>query len=84
MVHFSNSNVIDSSVNARTGFSPVQMLFGNKLYLNRGIITPHLSVGNNDRSNYVSDSKDTQDEVLNAVMKSLQKANDKILSQYKL
>ena len=52
------------------------MLFGNKLDLNRGILTPHLSVGTNSRSTYISDLLDTQDMVLDAAIKSLLKSND--------
>jgi hypothetical protein len=69
--------IINSNVNVRTGFSPAQILFGNKLDLNRGILTPHLSVGSNTRSTYVADLISVQDEVLDAAILSLQKANTK-------
>ena len=75
--------IINSSVNKSTGFSPAHMLFGNKLDLNRGILTPHLSVGTNSRSTYVSDLLDTQDMVLDAAIKSLLKSNDKNTSSSK-
>ena len=64
-------------MNKSTGFSPAHMLFGNKLDLNRGILTPHLSVGTNSRSTYVSDLLNTQDMVLDAATKSLLKSNGK-------
>jgi hypothetical protein len=69
--------IINSSVNARTGFSPSQILFGNKLDLNRGILTPHLSVGTNSRSDYVNDLIAIQDKVLESAIYNLHKANDK-------
>ena len=36
--------IINSSVNRRTKVAPAHLLFGNKLDLNSGILTPHLSV----------------------------------------
>ncbi len=44
--------IINGSVNRRTGVCPAHLLFGNKLDLNRGILTPHLSVRTHSRSVY--------------------------------
>jgi hypothetical protein len=69
--------IINSSVNVRTGFSPAHILFGNKLDLNRGILTPHLCVGTNSRSTYVADLIAIQDEVLESATRSLRDAHSK-------
>ena len=47
LVHYAKyipfvQRIINSSVNKRTGASPVSILFADKLDLNRGILTPHL------------------------------------------
>ena len=47
--------IINSSVNRRTKVAPAHLLFGNKLDLNRGILTPHLSVNTHSRSTYIED-----------------------------
>ena len=57
-------HIINSSVNRRTGVCPAHLLFGNKLDLNRRILTPHLSVGTQSRSTYISDLIRVQDKVL--------------------
>ena len=48
--------IINSSVNRRTGVCPAHLLFRNKFDLNRGILTPHLSLGTHSRSTYISDT----------------------------
>ena len=45
--------IINSSVNRRTKVAPAHLLFGNELDLNRGILTPHLSVNTHSRSTYI-------------------------------
>ena len=54
---------------------PAHLLFGNKLDLNRGILTPHLSVGTHSRSTYISDLISVQDKVLETVVQALLKAD---------
>ena len=53
------------------------LLFGNKLDLNRGILTPHLRVGTHSRSTYIDDLISVQDKVLDSAVKSLMKADAK-------
>ena len=74
--------IINGSVNERTGASPAKLLFGNKLDLNRGIITPFLlpeEVISN--SKYVTDLVNVQDEVLKAAVESLSAAENKRLGK---
>ena len=44
-----------------------------KLDLNRGILTPHLSVGTHSRSTYISDLISVQDKVLETAVQALLK-----------
>ena len=67
--------IINSSVNRRTDVSPAHLLFGNKLDLNRGILTPHLSLGTQSRSTYISDLISVQDKVLDTAVQALSKAD---------
>ena len=67
--------IINSSVNRRTKVAPAHLLFGNKLDLNRGILTPHLSVGTHSRSTHIEDLISMQDKVLNSAVQSLMKAD---------
>ena len=67
--------IINGSVNRRTGVCPAHLLFGNKLDLNRGILTPHLSVGTHSRSTYISDLISVQDKVLETAVQTLLKAD---------
>ena len=69
--------IINSSVNRRTGVSPAHLLFGNKLDLNRGILTPYISVGTQSRSTYISDLISVQDKVLDTAVQTLMKADAK-------
>ena len=69
--------ITNSSVNRRTGVFPAHLLFGNKLDLNRGILTPHLSVGTHSRSTYISDLISVQDKVLDTAVQALLKADAK-------
>ena len=48
--------IINSSVNRRTNASPASILFGNKLDLNRGTLTPHLlPTLTSSNSTYITD-----------------------------
>ena len=69
--------IINSSVNRRTGVSPAHLLFGIKLDLNRGILTPHLSVGTQSRSTYILDLISVQDKILDTAIQTLLKADAK-------
>ena len=70
--------IINSSVNRRTNASPASILFGNKLDLNRGILTPHLlPTLTSSNSTYITDPIDIQDKVLDAAIVTLQKCDDK-------
>ena len=69
--------IINSSVNKRTGVCPAHLLFGNKLDLNRGVLTPHLSVGTQSRATYISDLISVQDKVLDTAVQALLKADAK-------
>jgi hypothetical protein len=56
------------------------MLFGNKLDLNTGILTPHLMPQHtNSGSTYIADLLTVQDQVLDAAIISINHANDKHL-----
>ena len=69
--------IINSSVNRRTNASPASILFGNKLDLNQGILTPHLlPTLTSSNSTYITDLIDIQDKVLDAAIVSLQKCDD--------
>ena len=58
--------------------SPASILFGNKLDLNRGILTPHLlPTLTSSNSTYITDLIDIQDKALDAAIISLQKCDDK-------
>ena len=67
--------IINSSLNRRTGVNPAHFLFGNKFDLNRDILTPHLSVGTQSRSTYISDLISVQDKVLDTAVQALMKAD---------
>ena len=70
--------IINSSVNRRTKASPATILFGNKLDLNRGILTPHLLPDNVlSGSCYITDLIDMQDKVLDAAIQSIEIADGK-------
>ena len=69
--------IINSSVNRRTGVCPAHLLFGNKLDLDRGILTPQLSVGTHSKSTYISDLISVQDKVLETAVQTLLKADAK-------
>jgi hypothetical protein len=69
--------IINSSVNRRTKVAPAHLLFGNKLDLNRGILTPHLSVNTHSRSTYIEDLISVQDKVLDSAVQALKSANAK-------
>ena len=69
--------IFNSSVNRRTKVAPAHLLFGNKLSLNRGILTPHLSVNTHSRSTYVEDLISVQDKVLDSAVKALRSADAK-------
>ena len=69
--------IINSSVKRRTGVCPAHLLFGNKLDLNRGILTPYLIVGTHSRSTYTSDLISVQDKVLDTEVQALLKADAK-------
>ena len=60
--------IINSSVNRRTKVAPAHLLFGNKLDLNRGILTPHLSLNTHSRSTYIEDLISVQDKVLDSAV----------------
>ena len=64
--------IINSSVN-----SPAHLLFGNKLDLNRGILTSHLSVNTHSRSTYIEDLISVQDKVLDSAVQALMSADAK-------
>ena len=65
------------SVSRCTGVCPTYLLFGNKLDLNRGILTPPLSVGTQSRSTYISDLISVEDKVLDTAVQALLKADAK-------
>ena len=67
--------IINSSVNRCTGVCPAHLLFGNKFDLNRGILTPNLSVGTHSRSTYISDLISVQDKVLDIAVQALLKTD---------
>ena len=67
--------IINSSVNRRTKVAPAHLLFGNKLDLNRGILTPHLSVGTHSRSTYIEDLISVQDKVLDSAVQAVMTAD---------
>ena len=69
--------IINSSVNRRTKVAPAHLLFGNKLDLNRGILTPHLSVNTHSRSTYIEDLISIQDKVLDSAVQALMSADAK-------
>ena len=69
--------IINSSVNRRTKVAPADLLFGNKLDLNRGILTPHLSVGTHSRSTYIEGLISVQDKVLDSAVQALMTADAK-------
>ena len=61
-----------------TGASPAKLLFGNKLDLNRQIITPfQLPEEVISNSKYVTDLVNVQDEVLKAAVENLSAAKNK-------
>ena len=66
--------IINSSVNRRAGVCPAHLLFRNKLDLNRGILTPLLSVGTQSRSTYIPDLISVQDKVLDTAVQAFLKA----------
>ena len=74
LVHYAKcirfvQRIISSSVNRRTNASPASILFGNKLDLNRGILTPHLlPTLTSTNSTYITDLIDIQDKVLDAAI----------------
>ena len=61
-----NRRIINSSFNRRTKVAPAHLLFENKLDLNSGILTPHLSVNTHSRSTYIEDLISVQDKVLDS------------------
>ena len=69
--------IINISVNRRTSVCPAHLLFRNKLDLNRGILTPHLTVGTQSESTYLSDLISVQDKVLDTAVQALLKADAK-------
>ena len=69
--------IINSSVNRRAKVAPTHLLFGNKLDLNRGILTPHLSVNTHSRSTYIEDLISVQDKVLDSAVQALMSADAK-------
>ena len=69
--------IINSSVNRRTGVCPAHLLFWKKLDLSCGVLTPHLSVGTQSRSTYISDLISGQDKILDTAVQSLIKADAK-------
>ena len=69
--------IINSSVNRRTKVAPAHLLFGNKLDLNRGILTPHLSVNTHSRSTYIEDLISVQHKVLDSAVQALMSADAK-------
>ena len=77
LVHYAKciplvQRIINSSVNKRTGASPVSILFADKLDLNRGILTPHLlPMITSSNSTYITDLIKIQDKVLDAAIDSL-------------
>ena len=69
--------IINSSVSRRTKVAPAHLLFGNKLDLNRGILTPLLSVNTHSRSTYIEDLISVQDKVLESAVQALMSADAK-------
>ena len=69
--------IINSSVDRRTKVAPAHLLFGNKLDLNRGILTPHLSVSTHSRSTYIEELISVQDKVLDSAVQALMTADAK-------
>ena len=72
--------IINSSLNRRTKVQLIDahLLFGNKLDLNRGILTPHLSVNTHSRSTYIEDLISVQDKVLDSAVQALMSADAKL------
>ena len=62
--------IINSSVNRRAKVAPAHLLSGNKPDLNRGILTPHLSVNTHSRSTYIEDLISVQDKVLDSAVRN--------------
>ena len=59
----------NSSVDRRTNASPASILFGKKLDLNRGILTPHLlPTLTSSNPTYITDLIEIQDKVLSAAI----------------
>ena len=75
--------IIHSSVNRCTKVAPAHLLFGNKLDLNRSILTPHLSVNTHSRSTYIEDLISVQDKVLDSAVQALMTADDKHVASAK-
>ena len=69
--------IINSSFNRRTKVAPAHLLFGNKLDLNRGILTPHFSVNTHSRSTYIEDLISVQDKVLDSAVQALMSVDAK-------
>ena len=69
--------IFNSTDNRRPKVAPAHLLFGNKLDLNRGILTPHLSVGTHSRSTYIEDLISVQDKVLDSAVQAVMTADAK-------
>ena len=74
--------IINSSVHASTGVAPASMLFGNRVNLDRGILTPFLPInGFSKASDILSNMMLVQDQLNKCAVAKLTKSKARLLVQ---